>query len=59
MNDHAPKAIIIDQDWAMKGAIAPIFPNTCYKYCLWHIMQKLLKKVNAHSQFYHELKTSI
>ncbi|XP_035545971.1 protein FAR1-RELATED SEQUENCE 4-like [Juglans regia] len=59
MDNRAPKAIITDQDRAMKSAIALVFPDTRHRYCLWHILQKLPKKSGSHSQFNNGLKTSI
>ncbi|XP_041020467.1 protein FAR1-RELATED SEQUENCE 5-like [Juglans microcarpa x Juglans regia] len=55
----APKAIITDQDRAMKNAIAIVFPETRHRYCLWHIMRKLPEKLGSHSQFNAGLNTSI
>jgi len=37
MNGRAPSAIIIDQDKAMKNAIAKVFSNTQHTFGLWHI----------------------
>jgi len=51
MNGRAPRAIITDQDRAMKNAIAIVFPETRHRYCLWHIMRKLPKKFGAHANF--------
>ncbi|XP_035541664.1 protein FAR1-RELATED SEQUENCE 1-like [Juglans regia] len=59
MNGRAPKAIIIDQDWAMKNAFAIVFPETRHRYCLWHIMRKFPEKLGSHFQFSTGLKTSI
>ncbi|XP_042964768.1 protein FAR1-RELATED SEQUENCE 4-like [Carya illinoinensis] len=59
MDGRAPKAIIIDQDRAMKAAIALVFPDTRHKYCLWHIMRKLPEKLGSHAAFNAGLKTSI
>ncbi|KAG2665167.1 hypothetical protein I3760_16G117800 [Carya illinoinensis] len=59
MNGRAPKAIITDQDRAMKNAIALVFPGTRYRYCLWHIMRKLPEKLGSHSHFNTGLKSSI
>ncbi|XP_035547360.1 protein FAR1-RELATED SEQUENCE 4-like [Juglans regia] len=59
MNGQAPKAIITDQDRAMKSAIAMVFPETRHRYCLWHIMRKLPEKLGSHSQFNAGLKTDI
>ncbi|XP_020098476.1 protein FAR1-RELATED SEQUENCE 5-like isoform X2 [Ananas comosus] len=35
-----PKAIITDQDPAMRKAIQQVFPNTVHRCCLWHVMRK-------------------
>ncbi|XP_041017975.1 protein FAR-RED IMPAIRED RESPONSE 1-like [Juglans microcarpa x Juglans regia] len=51
MNGRAPKAMITDQDRAMKSAIAIVFPETRHRYCLWHIMRKLPEKLGSHAQF--------
>ncbi|XP_042980056.1 protein FAR1-RELATED SEQUENCE 4-like [Carya illinoinensis] len=59
MNGQAPKAIITDQDRAMKNAIHMVFPETRHRYCLWHIMRKLPEKLGSHSHFSTGLKTSI
>ncbi|XP_042978104.1 protein FAR1-RELATED SEQUENCE 4-like isoform X3 [Carya illinoinensis] len=59
MNGRAPKAIITDQDRAMKNAIALVFPGTRHRYCLWHIMRKLPEKLGSHSHFSSGLKSSI
>ncbi|KAG6718591.1 hypothetical protein I3842_04G159400 [Carya illinoinensis] len=59
MNGQAPKAIITDQDRAMKNAIQIVFPETRHRYCLWHIMRKLPEKLGSHSHFSTGLKTSI
>ncbi|KAG6639156.1 protein FAR1-RELATED SEQUENCE 5-like [Carya illinoinensis] len=59
MNGRAPKAIITDQDRAMKNAIEIVFPGTRHRYCLWHIMRKLPEKLGSHSHFSTGLKTSI
>ncbi|KAG2708236.1 hypothetical protein I3760_05G182800 [Carya illinoinensis] len=59
MNGRAPKAIITDQDRAMKSAVAMVFPNTRHRYCLWHIMRKLLEKLGSHAAFNAGLKTTI
>ncbi|XP_042956418.1 protein FAR-RED IMPAIRED RESPONSE 1-like [Carya illinoinensis] len=59
MNGKAPKAIITDQDRAMKNAIACVFPQTRHRYCLWHIMRKLLEKLGSHAKFNVGLKTDI
>ncbi|XP_041026983.1 protein FAR1-RELATED SEQUENCE 5-like [Juglans microcarpa x Juglans regia] len=59
MDGRAPNAIIIDQDRAMKNAIAIVFPKTRHRYCLWHIMQKLLEKLGSHSKYNYGLKIAL
>ncbi|XP_062155261.1 protein FAR1-RELATED SEQUENCE 5-like [Alnus glutinosa] len=58
MNERAPSAIITDQNRAMKNAIRKVFPNTRHRWCLWHILKKLLEKFGSHSQ-YHAIKGAI
>ncbi|XP_062146803.1 protein FAR1-RELATED SEQUENCE 5-like [Alnus glutinosa] len=52
MRKAAPRAIITDQDRAMKNAIKKVFPNARHRFCLWHILKKLPKKFESHSQYY-------
>ncbi|KAF5465008.1 hypothetical protein F2P56_015042 [Juglans regia] len=59
MDERAPKAIITDQDRVMKNAIAIVFPNTRHRYCLWHIMRKLLEKLGSHAEFKCGLKSAL
>jgi hypothetical protein len=40
MKGRAPRAIITDQDRAMKNAINKVFPNARHRFCLWHILKK-------------------
>lgn len=37
--------IITDQDPAMKIAIESVFPESCHRLCMWHIMEKVPDKV--------------
>ncbi|XP_042939520.1 protein FAR-RED ELONGATED HYPOCOTYL 3-like [Carya illinoinensis] len=59
MKGRAPKTIIIDQNRAIKNAIATVFPETRHRYCLWHIMCKLSVKLGSHAKFNYGLKTGI
>ncbi|XP_062155293.1 protein FAR-RED IMPAIRED RESPONSE 1-like [Alnus glutinosa] len=52
MKGRAPRAIITDQDRAMKNAIKKVFPNARHRFCLWHILKKLPEKFGSHSQYY-------
>ncbi|CAL2271671.1 unnamed protein product [Prunus armeniaca] len=44
MLGEPPKMIIIDQDAAMSKAIAVTLPTTFYRYCIWHILNKIIEK---------------
>ncbi|XP_062173728.1 protein FAR-RED IMPAIRED RESPONSE 1-like [Alnus glutinosa] len=52
MKGRAPRAIITDQDRAMKNAIKKVFPNARHRFCLWHILKKLPEKFGSHLQYY-------
>ncbi|KAL5711408.1 hypothetical protein ACHQM5_021868 [Ranunculus cassubicifolius] len=47
MEGKAPRAIITDQDLAIKAAIKEVFPETCHRFCLWHIMRKIPEKLGS------------
>ncbi|XP_038707270.1 protein FAR1-RELATED SEQUENCE 5-like [Tripterygium wilfordii] len=51
MGGVPPQGIITDQDRAVKNAIAIMFPNTCHRLCLWHIMKKLPEKLGSHGEY--------
>ncbi|GFY99602.1 far-red elongated hypocotyls 3 [Actinidia rufa] len=63
MGGHAPTSIITDQDLAMKGAIAKVFPNTRHRLCIWHIKKKIVEKLSQvyykRSKFKKEVKKYI
>ncbi|XP_020095571.1 protein FAR1-RELATED SEQUENCE 5-like isoform X2 [Ananas comosus] len=63
MEGHHPKAIITDQDPAMKKAIEEVFPNTVHRCCLWHIMRKAREHLallySTKEGFEEELKSCI
>ncbi|XP_041000317.1 protein FAR1-RELATED SEQUENCE 5-like [Juglans microcarpa x Juglans regia] len=59
MDGEAPKAIITDQDRAMKNAIALVFPNTRHRFCLWHILKKVPEKLGSHSAYKDGLKSQL
>ncbi|XP_020108789.1 protein FAR1-RELATED SEQUENCE 5-like [Ananas comosus] len=42
-----PKAIITDQDPAMKKAIEIVFPTTVHRCCQWHVMRKAKEHFNV------------
>ncbi|XP_042979899.1 protein FAR1-RELATED SEQUENCE 5-like [Carya illinoinensis] len=59
MDGEAPKAIIIDQDRAMKNAISLVFPNSRHRFCLWHILKKIPEKLGSHSAYKTGLKSQL
>ncbi|XP_042952303.1 protein FAR1-RELATED SEQUENCE 5-like [Carya illinoinensis] len=59
MDGIAPKAIITDQDRAMKNAIALVFPNTRHRFCLWHILKKVPEKLGSYGSYKTEMKSAL
>ena len=59
MNGQSPKAIITDQDRAMKSAINIVFPNARHRFCLWHILKKISDKFGSHSQYHAIIKNAL
>ncbi|XP_028085082.1 protein FAR1-RELATED SEQUENCE 5-like [Camellia sinensis] len=51
MLGHPPKAIITDQCSAMQNAIHIVFLEARHRWCLWHVMKKLLEKLRGYSQY--------
>ncbi|XXG73186.1 hypothetical protein AAC387_Pa07g2146 [Persea americana] len=47
MPGDPPKAILTDQDPAMRKAIKFVLPTTTHRFCVWHIMQKLNVKLGG------------
>ncbi|RYR04981.1 hypothetical protein Ahy_B06g084796 [Arachis hypogaea] len=47
----APKGIITDQCKSMFGAIKKVLPNTRYRWCIWHITEKIHNKLEGYSRF--------
>jgi hypothetical protein len=46
MSGKHPSTIFTDQDAAMAGAIAYVFPNTSHRLCLWHICLNVAKHLS-------------
>jgi zinc finger SWIM domain-containing protein 3 len=46
MRGKHPSIIFTDQDTAMTGAIAYVFPNTNHCLCLWHIYRNAAKHLS-------------
>lgn len=51
MSNKPPKAVITDQCKAIQDAIEEVFPQTCHRWCLWHIMKKIPEKLSGFSGF--------
>jgi len=47
MGGHTPVCLITYQDPTMKVAINAKFQSTTHRFCIWHIMRKLFKKVGS------------
>ncbi|KAJ1688498.1 hypothetical protein LUZ63_019888 [Rhynchospora breviuscula] len=47
MYGKKPKAIITDQDPAMRIAIKEVFPNAVHRCCQWHVMRKAREHLGA------------
>ncbi|XP_035540195.1 protein FAR1-RELATED SEQUENCE 4-like [Juglans regia] len=59
MDGIAPKAIITDQDRAMKNAIAIVFPESRHRFCLWHILKKVPEKLGCYGSYKCGMKTTL
>ncbi|XP_058087104.1 protein FAR1-RELATED SEQUENCE 4-like [Magnolia sinica] len=46
MSGQPPKAIITNEDKAIKAAIMEVFPETRHRLCLWHILEKVPEKLD-------------
>jgi zinc finger SWIM domain-containing protein 3 len=49
-----PSTIFTDQDTAMAGAIAYVFPNTSHRLCLWHIYLNAAKHLSHAIHEHHK-----
>jgi zinc finger SWIM domain-containing protein 3 len=63
MSGKHPSTIFIDQDAAMAGAIAYVFPNTSHYLCIWHIYLNAAKHpghvINKHKEFLPAFKSCV
>lgn len=50
-------AIIIDKDRTMKNAILITIPNSQHKFCLQHIMRKMLDKLGKYGVYKTSMKS--
>jgi zinc finger SWIM domain-containing protein 3 len=60
---QTPSTIFTDQDAAMAGAIAYVFPNTSHRLCIWHIYLNAAKHlghvINKRKDFLPAFKSCI
>jgi len=47
MGGHMPKCLIIDQNPATQVVTHAKFLSTTHRFCIWHIIRKLSKKVGS------------
>jgi hypothetical protein len=55
MDGVAPKCIITDQDFAMRGAIDEVFLDIIHRNCRWHVMQNCTEKMGSYMATHPEL----
>ena len=51
MSNSPPLGIITDQKKAMKNAIEIVFSNIRHRWCLWHILKKVPKKLGRYAKY--------
>ena len=62
MSNQPPEGIVTDQCKAMQNAIQCVFPNTRHRWYLWHIMKRILEKLQRFGQYKdmkHMMKTVV
>uniref|UniRef100_A0A7N0VLE0 SWIM-type domain-containing protein n=2 Tax=Kalanchoe fedtschenkoi TaxID=63787 RepID=A0A7N0VLE0_KALFE len=45
MHSKPPKAIITDQDMAIRNAVKSVFPDARHRFCAWHIKKHVLEHI--------------
>ncbi|RYR48242.1 hypothetical protein Ahy_A07g034248 [Arachis hypogaea] len=50
MGGRAPKGILTDQCASMQRTIETCMPTTIYRWCIWHIMNKIPSKSNGYKR---------
>ncbi|RYQ90393.1 hypothetical protein Ahy_B09g096507 isoform C [Arachis hypogaea] len=48
MGGNAPKGFLTDQCASMKRALEAYMPTTIHRWCIWHIMKKIPRKLNGY-----------
>ncbi|KAK1362024.1 hypothetical protein POM88_046498 [Heracleum sosnowskyi] len=56
MFGKAPKAIITDQDAAMKISIKKVFPNAYHRFCAWHINKHVIENLQSYRARYTDFE---
>ncbi|XP_021729764.1 protein FAR1-RELATED SEQUENCE 8-like [Chenopodium quinoa] len=51
MGGKAPISILTDQDPAIRKAVNLIMPESCHRWCIWHILQKFGRYVGKHEDY--------
>ncbi|XP_015571867.1 protein FAR1-RELATED SEQUENCE 5 [Ricinus communis] len=46
MSGRHPVSITTDHDAVIRSAIMQVFPNTCHRFCKWHIFKKCQEKLS-------------
>jgi transposase-like protein len=63
MEGKTPRFIITDEHASMKSAIRFIFPDTFYRFYMWHMMENMSEKVgfptNKDKQFWADLNECV
>ncbi|XP_021718790.1 protein FAR-RED IMPAIRED RESPONSE 1-like [Chenopodium quinoa] len=51
MGGKAPISILTDQDPAIRKAVNLTMPESCHRWCIWHILQKFGRYVGKHEDY--------
>ncbi|XP_021729877.1 protein FAR1-RELATED SEQUENCE 7-like [Chenopodium quinoa] len=51
MGVKAPISILTDQDPAIRKAVNLTMPESCHRWCIWHILQKFSRYVGKHEDY--------
>ncbi|KAL2937672.1 Protein FAR-RED IMPAIRED RESPONSE 1 [Bienertia sinuspersici] len=54
MGGRAPDGLLTDQAAAMRQPIKNVFSETRHRWCIWHILRKLPRKLGRHENFTKE-----
>ncbi|XP_021729927.1 protein FAR-RED IMPAIRED RESPONSE 1-like [Chenopodium quinoa] len=51
MGGKAPISILTDQDPAIRKVVNLTMPESCHRWCIWHILQKFSRYVGKHEDY--------